>query len=406
MAKRPGSVNLKKRIPRLCHTTTRGLGWHVNYRDAETGVAKKHRFAVESEAEAKVAYTQWLARHLAGEDAHGAEPKPRSARPSLAGSAIAPGSLVEVASSLIRLMEASVREEGSLRARGTVARPVFVDRQKHIKDFLTFINKRHGKGTAARMRVEDLPMTDVEFFNRHLVDKGYSASQVGKRMQMVKRIIDRAGRPEHGQQRLAWNWDSRDIVHGKPSKRRVLPTVKQLEKLLAATDDRGRAMIWLGIGLGFGAADLSVLRVGQIDTETYDLRRGKTGIERFGITPPLVWRIVSEHIEQHGRKEGELVFVTRDGLSLVHARSNAVTQWWSKLRTRIGEKPETLSGFYVLRHLGATEFGSRPGTSIAEMKRWLGHSAASEMADVYMRPLPPENKAVVEWVRKKLLDGD
>jgi integrase len=406
MAKRPGSVNLKKRIPRLCHTTTRGLGWHVNYRDAETGVAKKHRFAVESEAEAKVAYTQWLARHLAGEDAHGAEPKPRSARPSLAGSAIAPGSLVEVASSLIRLMEASVREEGSLRARGTVARPVFVDRQKHIKDFLTFINKRHGKGTAARMRVEDLPMTDVEFFNRHLVDKGYSASQVGKRMQMVKRIIDRAGRPEHGQQRLAWNWDSRDIVHGKPSKRRVLPTVKQLEKLLAATDDRGRAMIWLGIGLGFGAADLSVLRVGQIDTETYDLRRGKTGIERFGITPPLVWRIVSEHIEQHGRKEGELVFVTRDGLSLVHARSNAVTQWWSKLRTRIGEKPDTLSGFYVLRHLGATEFGSRPGTSIAEMKRWLGHSAASEMADVYMRPLPPENKAVVEWVRKKLLDGD
>jgi integrase len=406
MAKRPGSVNLKKRIPRLCHTTTRGLGWHVNYRDAETGVAKKHRFAVETEAEAKVAYTQWLARHLAGEDAHGAEPKPRSARPSLAGSAIAPGSLVEVASALIRLMEASVREEGSLRARGTVARPVFVDRQKHIKDFLTFINKRHGKGTAARMRVEDLPMTDVEFFNRHLVDKGYSASQVGKRMQMVKRIIDRAGRPEHGQQRLAWNWDSRDIVHGKPSKRRVLPTVKQLEKLLAATDERGRAMIWLGIGLGFGAADLSVLCVGQIDTEAYDLRRGKTGIERFGTTPPLVWRIVSEHIEQHGRKEGELVFVTRDGLSLVHARSNAVTQWWSKLRTRIGEKPDTLSGFYVLRHLGATEFGSRPGTSIAEMKRWLGHSAASEMADVYMRPLPPENKAVVEWVRKKLLDGD
>lgn len=406
MAKRPGSVNLKKRIPRLCHTTTRGLGWHVNYRDAETGVAKKHRFAVETEAEAKVAYTLWLARHLAGEDAHGAEPKPRSARPSLAGSAIAPGSLVEVASALIRLMEASVREEGSLRARGTVARPVFVDRQKHIKDFLTFINKRHGKGTAARMRVEDLPMTDVEFFNRHLVDKGYSASQVGKRMQMVKRIIDRAGRPEHGQQRLAWNWDSRDIVHGKPSKRRVLPTVKQLEKLLAATDERGRAMIWLGIGLGFGAADLSVLRVGQIDTEAYDLRRGKTGIERFGTTPPLVWRIVSEHIEQHGRKEGELVFVTRDGLSLVHARSNAVTQWWSKLRTRIGEKPDTLSGFYVLRHLGATEFGSRPGTSIAEMKRWLGHSAASDMADVYMRPLPPENKAVVEWVRNKLLDGD
>ena len=404
MAKRPGSVNLKKRIPKLCHTTTRGLGWHVNYRDTDTGVAKKHRFAVETEGEAKVAYTQWLARHLAGGDGDGAEPKPRAVRASAGGPAIAPGSLVEVASGLIRLMEASVREEGVPKARGTVARPVFTDRQKHIKDFLAFINKRHGKGAAARMRVEDLPMADVEVFNRQLVDKGYSASQVGKRMQMIKRIIDRAGRPEHGQQMLAWNWDSRDIVHGKPSKRRALPTVKQLEKLLEATDDRGRTMIWMGIGLGFGAADLSVLRVGQIDAEAYDLRRGKTGIERFGTTPPLVWRTISSYIKEQGRKEGELVFVTRDGLPLVHARSNAVTQWWARLRTRIGEKPKTLSGFYVMRHLGASEFGSRPGTSIAEMKRWLGHSAASEMADVYMRPLPPEYKAVIEWVRSRLLD--
>lgn len=406
MAKRPGSANLKKRIPRLCHTSSRGLGWHVNYRDPGTGVARKHRFAVDTEAEAKVAYTQWLARHLAGGDGNALETKPRTTRTTAGGSAIAPGSLVEVASGLIRLMEASVREEGGPRARGTIARPVFVDRQKHIKDFLAFINKRHGKGTAARMRVEDLPMTDVELFNRHLVDKGYSASQVGKRMQMVKRIIDRAGRPEHGQQRLAWNWDSRDIAHGKPSKRRTLPTVKQLEKLLAATDHRGRAMMWLGIGLGFGAADLSVLRVGQIDAETYDLRRGKTGIERFGTTPPLVWRTVSGYIDEQGRKEGELVFVTRDGLPLVHARSNAVTQWWSKLRIKTGEKPKTLSGFYVLRHLGASEFGSRPGTSIAEMKRWLGHSAASETADVYMRPLPPENKTAIEWVRSRLLDSE
>ena len=68
----------------------------------------------------------------------------------------------------------------------------------------------------------------------------------------------------------------------------------QTEKLLAATENRGRAMLWLGIGLGFRASDLTVLRVGQIDSEAYDLRRGKTGIERYGTTPPLVWRIVSE----------------------------------------------------------------------------------------------------------------
>jgi len=56
MAKRVGSVNLKRRIPKLCHTTTRGIGWHVNYRDPQTGIDKKHRFDVETEAEAKVDY--------------------------------------------------------------------------------------------------------------------------------------------------------------------------------------------------------------------------------------------------------------------------------------------------------------------------------------------------------------
>ena len=79
MAKRVGSVNLKRRIPKLCHTTTRGIGWHVNYRDPKTGIAKKHRFEVETEAEAKVAYTKWLARHLAGESGSGDEGTSRRA---------------------------------------------------------------------------------------------------------------------------------------------------------------------------------------------------------------------------------------------------------------------------------------------------------------------------------------
>lgn len=55
------------------------------------------------------------------------------------------------------------------------------------------------------------------------------------------------------------------------------------------------------------------------------------------------------------------MFVTRNGLPLVHSRSNAVTQWWPKLRTKIDEKPKTLTGFYILRDLGASEFGSWPG---------------------------------------------
>ena len=91
MAKRLGSVDLKKRIPRLCFTTTRGVGRHVNYRNPDTGVAKKHRFAAETEA--KVASTRWLARRLAGGDDEGAAARPRVVRTS-GGECRAPGRVI------------------------------------------------------------------------------------------------------------------------------------------------------------------------------------------------------------------------------------------------------------------------------------------------------------------------
>ena len=252
------------------------------------------------------------------------------------------------------------------------------------------------------MMITDLAMADVEGFNQWAVGERYSSSQVNKRMQMVKGIINRAGRPEHGGQFLSWNWDSRDVVHGKPSKARTLPTREQLRHMLAACEVRERTMIWMAIGLGFGQQDLANVRVGQIDQEDYDLRRSKTGIERFGVTPPLVWAHVKAYLAANTRKPGDLFFVTRRGYPLVHGSIDAVTQWWSKLRTAIGETKESLDGFYTLRHLGATDFGSRPSCSISDMRRWLGHGASSRVADIYMRPIGPEYREVVRWVRKRL----
>ena len=280
---------------------------------------------------------------------------------------------------------------------------MFRDRKKQIRDFLEFMNSRYGAGAVGKMRLADLSMDDVEAYNRDIVKKGYSASQVAKRLQLVKAIIDRAGRPEHGRQVLTWNWDSRDVAHGAPTEERVFPTVAQLKKLLAAADLRGKTMIWLGIGLGLGARDLAAIRVGQIAEDAYDLRRTKTGVERFGATPPLVAAYVARYQAAQRRPVGQSLFLTRTGVPLVTPTSNAVTLWWSKLRAKIGEKKATLPGFYTLRHLGATEFGSRPGCSIGDVKRWLGHSASSHVADLYMRAVRPEYREVVEWIRKRLL---
>jgi integrase len=92
----------------------------------------------------------------------------------------------------------------------------------------------------------------------------------------------------------------------------------------------------------------------------------------------------------------------RDPVTGAHGPSNAVTQWWNRLRESIDENRETLFGFHALRHLGVTEFGSRPGTSIGGVKRWLGHTPSSNVADLYVRPVRPEYREVVNWVRAKL----
>ena len=92
-------------------------------------------------------------------------------------------------------------------------------------------------------------------------------------------------------------------------------------------------------------------------------------------------------------------------MPLVHGDSDSVVLWWTRLRKELGKDGKGLGGFYVLRHLGATEFGSRPGCSIGEMKRWLGHSASSQVADIYMKPVSPENRAIVDWVRTSLRTG-
>ncbi len=411
MAKR--GPNRRKRAPKLLFTENRGIGWHVSFRDPSTGSPTRHRFGLVSrgdEAAARIEYHKWLGEYLA----HGA-PKPtgRKVTPlppptevvTLPTEAVQ-GSLLVVASDLLSSLQARVRSDDGPRRRGSIAAPVFSDRRRHVRDFLEFLNSTHGRGAVASMRLHDLSMADVEGFNRWAAQQGYSDSQVSKRMQMVKAIIDRAGRPEHGGQVLSWNWDSREAFHGKATEARTLPSSSQLEAVLAECSARERAMVWMAIGLGFGQRDLAAVRVGQIDRQGYDLRRGKTGIERYGETPPYVWACISRYMEEAQRPAGELLFVTKRGQPLVHGRSDSVTQWWTRLRGRLGDETKTLGGFYVLRHLGATELGSRPGCSLGQIRRWLGHGASSNMADVYMRPVAPEQREVVEWVRSTLERSD
>lgn len=304
----------RQRIPKLRFTTWRKLGWHVAYRDRRTGIPRKQLFNIherEREAEARVLYHAWVLEQLGGNRDGKFPTKVQPARKLKPGGKALSGSLLEVASGLKESERQRVRKAGEPRRRGTIAAPVFRDRATQIRDLLEFLNARRGVGAVSRMRLVDLTMDDVEAFNQAIVKRGYSDSQVAKRLQLVKAIIDRAGRPEHGRQMLTWNWDSRDVAHGTPTEERQLPTIELLKKMLAGADLRGRTMIWLGIGLGLGAKDLAVIHVGQIAEDAYDLRRSKTGVERYGVTPPLVWAYVSKYQRVARRPAGQLLFVTR-----------------------------------------------------------------------------------------------
>lgn len=403
------TIHRRRRIPKLRFTKLRDIGWHVSYRDADSGIPRKVRFGPIEKSEAEAQYHAWLAEHLQsnGRSSRAQKPKPAIVAPETAAKidGLVPGNLLSVSTQILKFDEARTRKAGEPRAKGTIDAAVASDRKSCLNEFLDYLNKKHGQGSAARMLLADLAMSDVEEFNRQTVVRGLSASQVSKRLQLVKALIDRAGRPENGTQHLSWNWDSRDVFHGKPSKARRLPTVEQLKKILRSCSAREQAMVWMAIGLGFGQSDLADVLAGQIDQTSYDLRRGKTGIERFGTTPPMVWTAISAYLKKTPRVDGEPLFLTRKGQPLTHGKGDAVQQWWYKLREAIDETPETLDGFYVLRHLGATEFGSRAGSSIGDVKRWLGHAASSHIADLYMRAVAPEYRAAVEWVRDALLTG-
>ena len=190
-------------------------------------------------------------------------------------------SLIEIASGLLDYERSRVRGDRDPRAQGTISERRYRAIERSVRSFLEFLNQRYGQGAVGRMVLAELSMKDVEDFNRSFIEAGKSHSAVKQHMQTVRAIINRGGRPEFGCQVVPWNWDSLDRLHGVPPKVRKLPTKSQIEAMLEATDLRGRTMIWLGIGLGFGQADLAALQPCHLNQSAYDMRRGKTGIERY-----------------------------------------------------------------------------------------------------------------------------
>jgi hypothetical protein len=55
-----------RRVPKLKFTKVQNIGWHVTYRDPETGIPRRFRFGNVEKAKAAGQYHAWLAEHLKG----------------------------------------------------------------------------------------------------------------------------------------------------------------------------------------------------------------------------------------------------------------------------------------------------------------------------------------------------
>lgn len=117
----------KRRVPALKFTKARGIGWHVSFRDSETGTPRKQRFGMLSREAAEQAYHEWVSSHLRGQtptlkpkrrkklDLQAAEAKPREKGVS---AEMLPGSLLHITSGLCGMkspvfataMKSAVRE--------------------------------------------------------------------------------------------------------------------------------------------------------------------------------------------------------------------------------------------------------------------------------------------------------
>ena len=72
----------RPRIPKLRYTAWRKLGWHVAFRDRESGSPREHLINIrEREPEARLLFHAWVLEHVGGNGDQGyptkAQPQPR-----------------------------------------------------------------------------------------------------------------------------------------------------------------------------------------------------------------------------------------------------------------------------------------------------------------------------------------
>jgi integrase len=330
-------------------------------------------------------------------------------------------SLPVIANAYLNHEKQRIRSDASRRVRGTISIRVFDDYRRQVKDILQWCQEHCQEKLKEVSFSELMNENDYESMMFYFV-KHYSDSQVNKHRNRFWDIA-RFARREPFRSRLEFGRDDVRFFGGKEvRKKRQIPTIKIIQTILAKASIRERLWIWMGLGMGFGNDDLARVRPVHLSKENYDMRRGKTGFERYGVMRPMIWMHIKEYLSQYPRKEDELLFVTSKGSPIVwvrtktedelkegnnntpYKRGDNVARIWKKLK-KDANVTEWKEGFYIWRHLGATAYASRSDIGIAQLRTFLGHGK-SDVADEYMKQLSPELTPIINWINRMLDSND
>ncbi len=185
----------------------------------------------------------------------------------------------------------------------------------------------------------------------------------------------------------------------------------EIHKLLDAAEPQMRAMILLGLNLGYGNSDCGGLTLDlaqqAIEAGKLDWPRPKTGVPRRGILWPETITALQEALAIRPKAKTpeakDKAFVTANGKPWTHgdATRNSVSSLFNKLQDVVGVRVAG-RGFYALRHTFETVSGECCDQVATDLV--MGHCDSSMAANYRERVDDGRIRRVCEHVRSWLYE--
>ena len=298
----------RNRIPKLSRKPDASGRYCISFRDAH-GKPCRVRFQ-RTRDESERDYRRWIRANYGRDREEAAEPPSEKAasEPEIGTT------LKAIIAAYIAAEHQRVRTDDAERTQGTVGIAEYWDIRHQALKIGLWAKEHFGNRFETVAFGSLMDIADYDAMMLHFIQNlRYAKTRVNKiRRRFWDMVRFAKGRPFR--QQLPFLRDEVKKYGGGEKKReRDIPSVEVIRKVLATADTEERAWIWLAVGCAFGQDDLSKCRPLHFDTESYDLRRGKTGVERYGTMRPMAWSHLRRFLAANPRKPDDLLFVTRTG---------------------------------------------------------------------------------------------